>query len=61
VNPSATGARNYSQCDSMLIGDQVLLRFWGLEPVSLCGLEPRLERFTGSDDPQVDTLLHVIF
>jgi Fe-S cluster assembly scaffold protein SufB len=23
VNPSATGARNYSQCDSMLIGDQV--------------------------------------
>lgn len=22
VNPSATGARNYSQCDSMLIGDQ---------------------------------------
>lgn len=22
INPSATGARNYSQCDSMLIGDK---------------------------------------
>jgi Fe-S cluster assembly protein SufB len=22
INPSATGARNYSQCDSMLVGDK---------------------------------------
>jgi Fe-S cluster assembly scaffold protein SufB len=33
VGPTATGARNYSQCDSMLIGDTAG-RVWQITPAS---------------------------